>query len=210
MKFPLLQQGSVIVAPARRALAHTLVELMVAIGVFSLVTLGLIAAHLFGLRQAQLVESKLGASDMARRVFGNITSEIRAAKLMRIGNGTLMSFAPLTNGVPQQGNALQLSLTTDTNVFIRYYFETNNARLCRMASGVSGYSVIANCLTNGMCFRAQDYRGSNVTDLAYKSVIQMVLEFSQYQYPLTRVGPGYYYDYYRLQFKATPHCPQVQ
>jgi hypothetical protein len=210
MNIQLLQQGSVTVASARRTSAHTLIELMVAIGIFSLVALGLISAHLFGLRQAGLVESKLGASDLSRRVFGKITSEIRAAQLLRIGNGTLTDFVSLTNGVLQQGNALQFSLTTDTNVFIRYYFETNNARLCRMASGESGYSVIANYLTNGMLFRAQDYRGSNVTDLTYKSVIQIALEFCQYQYPLTRVGPGYYYDYYRLQFKVTPHCPQLQ
>ena len=196
--------------PARRAPAHTLVELMVAMSIFGLVAAGAIAAHIFGLRQNQLVESKLGASDLSRRVFGKITSEIRAAQMLRIGNGALTDFTAVTNGALQQGNALQFSLTANTNVFIRYYFETNNARLCRMASGVSGCKVIANYLTNSMFFRAEDYRGSNVTDLAYKYVVQVAMEFCQYQYPLTRVGPGYYYDYYRLQFKVTPHCPGIE
>jgi hypothetical protein len=201
------QPGSVSVAPAPRVRAHTLVELMVAMSIFSFVAVGLISAHMFGLRQKQLVESKLGASDLARRVFGKITSEIRAAQTLRIGNGTLTDFKAITNGTLQRGNALQFSLTTDTNAFIRYYFETNKARLCRMASGASGYQVIASYLTNSMFFAAEDYRGSNVTDLAYKSVVKVVVEISQYQYPLTHVGPGSYYDYYRLQLRVSPHSP---
>lgn len=205
-----LQQRSVIVPPPPWTAAHTLVELMVVMGIFSLVTLGLMSAHLFGLRQAQLVQSKLGSSELSRRVFGKITSEIRGAKRLSIGNGTQTSFTAITNGQLQRGNALQFGLTADTNAFIRYYFETNNARLCRIATGVGDYSVIADYLTNGMYFCAQDSVGGDITDLTYKSVIQIVLEFSRYQYPLTRVGPGYYYNYYRLQFKVTPHCPQAQ
>jgi hypothetical protein len=58
-----------------------------------------------------------------------------------------------------------------------------------------------------MYFRAEDYLGKVKTDLSYKYVIRVVMEFCQYQYPLTRVGPGYYYDYYKMEFKITPHCP---
>jgi hypothetical protein len=38
-------------------------------------------------------------------------------------------------------------------------------------------------------------------------VIAAMMEFSQYQYPLTMVGPGYYYNYYCIQIKAASHCP---
>lgn len=210
MNSSFLKPGSVLTVTARRAAGHTLVELMLAMGVFSLVAIGLTSAHLYGLRQEALVGSKLGASDLSRRVFGRVAGEIRAANVLRIGNGTLTSFTPLSNGVPQVGNALQLSLTSNTNVFIRYYFETDKTRLCRMASGVQGFSVIADHLTNSMFFRAEDYRGSNVTDIAYKYVVKVGMEFCQYQYPLTRVGPGYFYDYYRLQFSVAPHCPSIQ
>ena len=38
-------------------------------------------------------------------------------------------------------------------------------------------------------------------------MIAATMEFSQYQYPLTKVGPGYYYNYYRIQIKAASHSP---
>jgi len=59
-----------------------------------------------------------------------------------------------------------------------------------------------------MDFRALDYTGTNlVYDITYKYVIAVALHFRQYQYPLTQVGPGALYDYYKLEFKVTPHCP---
>jgi len=116
------------------------------------------------------------------------------------------------------GNALQLSLTTDTNVFIRYYFETNgpfttqpNGRLVRVTSS-GEYMVCAQCLTNAsgtsMVFRAQNYLGTGVlNDYQYKYVIDALMEFYQYQFPRTSVGPGLYYDYYRIDLKAASHSP---
>jgi hypothetical protein len=41
----------------------TLVEIVVALGIFSFVVIGLVYTHLYGLSQDQLVQSKLGASD---------------------------------------------------------------------------------------------------------------------------------------------------
>ncbi len=120
----------------------------------------------------------------------------------------------------QQGNALQLFLSTDTNQYIVYYFDTNSDQLRRWHSGVSGYTTIAQNLTNymaplqtnGMYFRGENYKGQTITDLSFSYVIHVVLGFYQYQYPLTKVGgttnsPTYLYDLYKLEFKVTPHCP---
>ena len=49
-------------------------------------------------------------------------SIIRSAKIWDIGNGDSTSFTAIPNGTTQQGNALKVSLTTDTNHFIIYYF----------------------------------------------------------------------------------------
>lgn len=196
--------------PISRALhgkrALTLVEMMVTMGLFGLAVSGLIALHLFGLRQDQLVQSKLGSSDQSRRALDRLTSEIRAAKLWRVGNGTASSFAPIPNGTPQQGTSVQISLSTDTNHWIRYYFDTNQNELRRTTSA-GGVRVIARSLTNNMFFRAEDYLGNVKTDLSYKYVVRVMLEFYEYQYPLTQVGPGHYYDFYKMEFRITPHCP---
>lgn len=187
--------------------ALTLVEMLVTMGIFSLVLVAMVYGNMFGMLQDQLVNSKLGASDQSRRAFSKFTGEIRSAKIWMIGNGDDTSFTAVDNGDEQQGDAIQISPTTDTNSWVRYYFSTNDAEFRRVASGITGHSIVASYLTNSMYFRAEDYLGNVKTDLSYKYVIRVVMEFCQYQYPLTRVGPGYYYDYYKMEFKITPHCP---
>lgn len=187
--------------------AHTLVEMLISVAVFSLVVLALVYSHLFGLRQNELVTSKLGASDQSRGSFDKLALDVRSAKLWNVGNGDASSFTPIPNGSPQQGNALQLHLTTDTSTYIRYFFDTQNRELRRIHSSDTQSTLVAQHLTNTMYFRAEDYRGNVQTDLNHKGVINVMLQFYQYQYPVTRVGPGNYYDFYKMEFKVTPHVP---
>ena len=206
--------------PAARA-GLTIVEMLVTIAIFVMLVTAFISANIFGLRYDQLVCSKLGASEQSRRSFQQLTSDIRAAKIWRIGTGNQSSFVAVSNATLLQGNAIQLNLTTDTNVYVRYWFDTNgpttqpNGRLCRYTSD-GQFLVCAQCLTNAsglsMIFRGQDYLGGTGTndvlsDYKYKYVIDAVMEFYQYQFPQTSVGPGLYYDYYRIDLKAASHSP---
>jgi Tfp pilus assembly protein PilW len=192
---------------ARRAQALTLVEMMVAMSIFSLVTIGLVYTHLFALRQDELANSKLGASDSSRRGFSLLADDVRAAKMWQVGNGNQSTFTPIANGTAQQGTALQINLTTDTNSYILYYFDTATCELRRRKSGLTGSKLIAQNLTNTMYFRAENHRGAVQTDLSHKGVINVAMQFCQYQYPLTRVGPGYFYDYYKMEFRLASHIP---
>ena len=193
--------------PARRRAALTLIEMMVAMGVFSIVTLGLVYTHLFALMQDQLANSKLGASDASRRGFVQLGDDVRSSKSWQVGNGDHDGFTPIANGTAQQGTALLINRTTDTNFYILYYFDTAHNELRRRQSGGGHAVLIAANLTNTMFFRAENYRGDVQADLTHKGVINVVMQFCQYQYPLTRVGPGYYFDYYKIQFKLTSHVP---
>lgn len=185
----------------------TLPEMMVATAVFGFVIMGFIYCQLFGMRQDQLVNSKIGASEQARLSFNDLANDIRAAKIWAIGNGNLTSFSPIPNGTNQQGTAIRLSMTTDTNQFWLYYFDTNACKLFRAHSGSASTRMLAQYLTNTMYFQAQRPNGVIQTDLTHKGVIDVVMQFCQYQYPITRIGPGYYYDYYKLELKVTPHAP---
>ena len=210
--FPMIPPPSARAATPTRQ-AFTLVELMISMSIFSMATLGLISLHLFGQRHDQLVQSKLGSSDQSRRTLDKLTDDIRAAKIWRIGNGSFAPFTAIANGTAQQGNAVKLYLTTATNAYIVYYFDTAAQKLYRQHSGspLPAPTLIASGLTNvtanSMSFRAENYRGVTQTDLTHKGVVNVMLEFAQYQYPLTQVGPGLRYDYYKLEFKVTPHVP---
>jgi hypothetical protein len=194
-------------AAGRRGM--TLPETLTASSVFSLVIVGLLFTQMACMRLDQLTQSKLGASESSRRDFDILTADIRSAKIWRIGNGSSTTFTAISNATTQVGNALQLSSTSDTNIYVRYFFDTNTCRLARKTSVDTNAKVIAQSLTNttgqSMTFRAENYLGNSVSDIQYKYVIVTTLEFCQFQYPLTKVGPGNQYDYYRLQLKASSH-----
>jgi prepilin-type N-terminal cleavage/methylation domain-containing protein len=192
---------------AQRQAGLTLPEMMVASAVFSLTVLGFVYCQMFGMRQDQLVNSKIGASEQARLSFNDLANDIRAAKIWQIGNGDLSSFAGIPLGANQQGNALKLSMTTNTNTYYLYYFDTNARKLLRGHSGSMTKTCLAQYLTNTMYFQAQNYHGDNQTDLTHKGVINVMMQFCQYQYPITKIGPGYYYDYYKMELRVTPHAP---
>src|SRR6267378_1808445 len=113
------------ISPAGAQAGLTMVEMLVTVAIFVMLVTAFISANIFGLRYDQLVCSKLGASEQSRRSFEDLTSDIRASKIWRIGSGSQTTFNAVSNATLMVGNALQLNLTTDTNVFVRYYYDTN-------------------------------------------------------------------------------------
>ena len=201
-------------APARRRRAMTLVEMVVTMGIFSLVVLGLVYVQMFIMKYDEITLSQVGASEMSRMSFNELANDIRSSWTWAVGTGNQSSFTAAPNSSPQEGNALQLSATQNTNNFVRYFFITNasasvtNFALCRMTNGMSSYTVVAKNLTNNFytnMFTAEDYLGNMLTTYRYKYVIHLTLEFCQFQYPLTVVGPGYYYDDYKMDFRVASH-----
>jgi Tfp pilus assembly protein PilW len=200
--------------------AFTLAEMMISVFIFVFMVLGVIYVWMFGMRFDQLTCSKLGASDKSRMSFDQLTGDIRAAKWWKVGSGIGTNFTACGNGTNQIGNALKLSSSSDTNspAYVIYWFDTTACQLCRLSNGLPTIKIMAQSLTNtgvlgngttntSMTFYAEKYDGTRAMDWQYKYAIVTTMEFCQYQYPLTRVGPGYYYDYYRIQLKAASHCP---
>ena len=183
-----------------------------------IVIMALLSAHLMGLRLSQLVESKAGASDSSRKTLNQLPMDIRSAKRWAIGNLSGTTFTGLADGVAQQGAALQLFTTTNFSTpYILYYFDlsdTNNSngQLMRTVNTNWNPVVLASNLINTLYFTAENYNGTTATNegtsTAYKNVLHATLQFCQFQYPLTQVGSNRLYDYYKLDFKATPHLPE--
>jgi hypothetical protein len=214
-------------APRHRQVeAFTLTEMLVSMLILIFMVLGVVYAMLAGMRYDQLVCSKLGASDKSRMSFDLLTGEIRSAKSWSIGNianNDKTTFTPCGNATAQQGNAL--SLTNSSGIWVRYWFDTNSYQLYRGPGATATNQIIAQSLTNSgnalmpmsMTFHAEQRTNDTEVmsisatdiqrDLQFKYVIAATMEFCQYQYPLTKVGPGYYYNYYCIQIKAASHCP---
>jgi hypothetical protein len=197
-----------------RQSATTLPEMMTTLFIFMMTLAALLYTHMFGLKQDQLVESKLGASDHARKGFGIMSREIRSAATHAVGSYSGGVFNEIAAGVLQQGNAIRLCFGTNklfytTNI---YYFDTtlsNNFRLMRKRNN-STANMVAGNLTNSLTFTAEEYSGTATTNNSDRKIIHFTLDFLQYQYPLTKVGSGggYLYDRFKMDFRVTPHVPQ--
>ncbi|MCU0783701.1 MAG: hypothetical protein MUF81_06565 [Verrucomicrobia bacterium] len=186
-----------------RTSAFTLTEILIATALFSLVTVGVVYTHVFGLKMAALTNSKLAATHSAREALNRVRDEIRSGKVLYVGNGDSDMFTHIAAGTPQVGNALQIYRTADTNSYVRYFLDPAEKSLMRKTSGNSELEEIARYVTNQMVFRAEDYLGNALTTDQNNRVIKMTLEFYQWEFPIARAGGGSYYDSYRLQTKIT-------
>jgi Tfp pilus assembly protein PilW len=228
----------------RNSRATTLPELMISVMVFGLLVLGLISVNLYGLREDELVNSKLGANDSSRTAFDLMLNEIRGGKQVQIGTGWYTNFVPITNG-PQQGDTLQISPSTNTYANIYYYIDkvptdSNYNCLVRVSANTNGTTTNLNyimnivCMnltnmaptwatnitlfqggTNALLFQALDYTGTNIMTVDpssvsnYNYVVSFLLQFSQFQYPQTKVGSNYFFNYYQIQFQAARRSPTI-
>jgi prepilin-type N-terminal cleavage/methylation domain-containing protein len=202
-------------APRPRAKAgFTLVEMMTTSAIFGLAVVGFVYCQMLAMRQDQWVNGKVGASEQARMSFNDLIRDIRNSKIVTIGTfpssgfSSISNFTPIAFGTSQIGNAVQLCLTTNTSTVWVYYFDTNRGNLLRQHTGDSNNTLLAQYLTNTMTFKAEDYTGTNIlTTNSHKEVIHVQMQFYMYQYPITKIGPGCYYDFYELNFRATPQAP---
>ena len=188
--------------PRNHEAGFTLTEIMVAMAILLLVVAGVVTSHLFGMRMLEITRAKLGANDEARRALNHIVEEIRGAKLVRIGKGNATSFEEVEVEQPQLGSALQIHPTTDTNTFVRYFWDSEENQLQRTTHEAE-LSVVANSIGNRNIFAAEDHLGNILTNNQNNRVIALTLQFYQLQYPYVPVGEGSYYDFYQIRTRIT-------
>jgi Tfp pilus assembly protein PilV len=183
------------------AAGFTLTEILVVSALFVLLIGALVTTQIVGLKMHRIAETKLTATSEGREALTAIRDEIRAAKMVYVGNGDATSFLAITNDMPHVGNAIQIWPTTNLTQFVRYYVDSATHTLMRYTNGQA--QPVAGFVTNTLAFRAEDFQGNILTNNVNNRVIRMTLEFYQWQFPLATAGEGGMYDYYRLQTRVT-------
>jgi type II secretory pathway pseudopilin PulG len=202
MKLPLMMRSGFRRSATTRS-AFTLVEMMTATSLLSLIVIGVVYTQLFGIRMFNVTSTRVSASDNARKVLNRVRDDVRSGKLLYVGSGSSTDFTHVVLNSLHQGNALQIYPTTDTNVFIRYYVDTASQTLRRTTSGTGQVQVLAPYLTNQIAFIAEDFKGRPLTNDQNNRVIKMVLDFYQWEFPVAQAGAGAFYDSYHLQTRIT-------
>ena len=171
--------------------------------VLLLIFAGVFSSHLLGLKLNELTRSKLTASDAARNTISRMVDDIRAAKMIQVGSGSPTTFNAIANGTVQQGSALRIYPSTNTNSFVVYYLDSTDSKLKRGTNGSNSPKVIAQFITNSVVFTSENYSGTILTESQNNRVIGLNLQFYQIQYPIATVGQGGLYDFYQLRTKIT-------
>jgi type II secretory pathway pseudopilin PulG len=192
--------------------AFTLVEMMMSVGIYLFIFIGvMVAIQLFGLRVYTLASTKLSATAGARKALNQIRDDIREAKTLQVGNlltaGSPTSFYAISNTVAQ-GSALQIFQTTNTLPNTIYYLDTstttNYLRAYVRTSTTTNTITLAGYITNTIIFDAEDFQGNILTNnLKNNQVYGLTLQFYEWEYPIAIVGGVGLnaYDYYQLRTK---------
>jgi hypothetical protein len=99
-----------------------------------------------------------------------------------------------------------LHATTNTNTWVRYYWDSSDQKLKRATSDSTSTTVVASSVSNATVFSIEDYAGNVCTNSIQDYVVGLNLQFYQLQYPSVAIGPGSYFDYYQLQTRVTPRA----
>jgi type II secretory pathway pseudopilin PulG len=213
------------------AAAFTLAEMLITMGIFSMVIIAMVATQLFGLRIYTLAATKLNATAGCRKALNQVRDQVRQAKTLNVGNcnSTPGSFNALGMTNNQVGNALMVYPTTDTNVYTCFYLDSTSTTNCNLKQFtvarnpantnllLTNTFTLAGYITNQDIFTAQDWRGNVLTNenqvdntlesIPNRLVILMKMQFYMWEYPIayvgTNTGYGNMYDYYQLRTKIT-------
>jgi type II secretory pathway pseudopilin PulG len=184
----------------------SLTELMVTMGVTMLISLAIVGSQLFGIRLTEVTHTKIHSSDKARQLMRLFTSDIRAGRLIQVGNGSQSSFTEAAANTPQQGNALQIYPTDDPNVFVRYFRDASDLTLKRMKSDGS-VADLAGGISNAVVFTLESFNGAVLSDRQYNAVVGIDLRYCRLENPAMLVGPQHHYKSY--QFKTRIAQPRL-
>jgi hypothetical protein len=203
-------------ARRRNVRGFTLAEMVITVGVFLFIFTGvLVAVQLFGLRIYTLAATKLVATTGGREALNQIRDQIRGGKMVYVGNcsnAVSSSFNLITNA-PQQGNALIIYPTTNTAAYSVYYLDTSTTTNYLIQFNVSNSvtiytNTLTKYITNQIVFDARDWQNNIVTNeqcLDNRLLIEVTMQFSQWEYPIAKIGPSIAwnaYDYYQLRTRV--------
>lgn len=122
------------------------------------------------------------------------------------------------SSVPTNGGWLMRAMVTNSpaNTNVYTMASTNIMAQCLTNMNITNVGIlITNLVTNSLTFAAMAFNGTNFATLTtdpstystYNYLVVTLLQFYQYQYPLTQVGSGtnYLFNYYQVQLAATRH-----
>jgi hypothetical protein len=150
--------------------------MMVAMSIFSLVLVGVLACYFAGLQFNQFVLPKIQNVQSNRQTVSRLIEEVRCANSLQVGTGTLTNFNPAGVTNAQAGNALRIFPSTNTSQYIYYFHDAGSATLQRVPLLGTNSAAAAAAVTNHGIFALQDFAGNILTNSQNNAVMSVVLQ----------------------------------
>lgn len=190
-------------ARAHGEAGFTLTQLMVVSAILLVVTAGIISSHLFGLKMAQITQIRLGANTQSRAAITLMSEEVRDAKNVQVGSGSATAFVRASDGAPQSGNAVQIYIDVNTNLWVRYYWDTADKTLKRLTNGTSGAVAKIAGVGPETNFSAEDATGNTLTNRQANFVFKAQFQFIELKTPNVSFGGTNLYNYLYVTTRVT-------
>jgi prepilin-type N-terminal cleavage/methylation domain-containing protein len=159
--------------------AFTLVEMMVALGLFSLVMIGILGCHFTGLQFLEFVRPKVQNAQIVRETLGSLIEEVRAANSIAVGTGTVSTFTTVPSGSAQIGNAIRIYPTTTNTPYVYYFQDKSSGKLYRAGLNTSNLVAIATGVTNAAPFTLEDFKGTVFTNNQNSAALGVLIQMRQ-------------------------------
>ncbi len=159
-------------ARCRENQGYTLVEVIFASAIFTLIMGSIISLNLFAARASQGLSRQLEMSSNTR-VLNRLLMEIKSAQSVSIRNYDGSRFLIIPPGTPQRGNALILTLYDTSNSPRQVVYWLSNNNLYRATVNASDERLWLGNVTNSQPFSAQDYLGNTLSNLIDRVVINV-------------------------------------
>lgn len=185
------------------SVALTLPEVMVTMAILGVAMAGFLMLHLFSIKMCHITSVKLGASDQARDVISKLIHDIRECGDVKVGTGGLDWFTEPGANQLMQGNALMIyPIKTNTNVWIRYFWDSADKKIKRVSSDDPTPKTLVEGITNQYVFTLESYDGQILTNSNNKRVVGVTLQFYKLVLPSATIGKPGLFDYYQVRTKV--------
>jgi hypothetical protein len=185
-------------------LGFTIPEYVITVGIVGIVTAGMLACYLFGGIICTYSSTKLDYNDDIRGFMADFVHYVRTSADFDIGTGSATSFFPVPDDAPRRGNAIQIYPTPDTNIYVRFFLDTNDQCLRVISTEDTNAVVLTDSVTNTAPFTAEDFSGNVATNDQYMAVAGLLLQFNP---PLIKGNKSGLKDYYQFSTRATRRTP---
>jgi prepilin-type N-terminal cleavage/methylation domain-containing protein len=162
----------------RAARGFTLPEFAMSLALVGIIGAGLMTAYLFTAKICVRTQAKLDLAATVREMTTDFGSDVRSAVNFDIGQGSGTNFTPVAEGLPRQGNSLQIYPTASTNIWMRYYMDAASQTLKYIDSDDTSSYVLVEGVTNATPFTAEDLFGNVATNELPKELVGMSLVFN--------------------------------